>query len=75
MTLGQYLRPSKNHLPIARYVTPDEFAQLKDEALALGITHVESGPLVRARYHADGQAELVAAIVDKQRRATASAAQ
>jgi len=71
VTLGQYLRPSKNHLALARYVTPAEFAQLKDEALAFGITHVESGPLVRSSYHADGQADLVAAIVEKQRRAAA----
>jgi lipoic acid synthetase len=63
VTLGQYLRPSKNHLAVARYVTPAEFAMLKDEALALGIPHVESGPLVRSSYHADGQAELVAALV------------
>ncbi|MBL8632218.1 MAG: lipoyl synthase [Myxococcales bacterium] len=59
VTMGQYLRPSKTHLPIARYITPDEFAQLREEALALGIPHVESGPLVRSSYHADGQAELV----------------
>ena len=71
VTLGQYLRPSKNHLPLARYVTPAEFAQLKDEALAFGITHVESGPLVRSSYHADGQADLVAAIVAKNRAAAA----
>lgn len=63
VTLGQYLRPSRNHLAVARYVTPDEFAMLKQEALALGIPHVESGPLVRSSYHADGQAELVAALV------------
>jgi lipoic acid synthetase len=65
VTLGQYLRPSKNHLPLVRYVTPDEFAQLKDEALGFGITHVEAGPLVRSSYHADGQAELVARIVSQ----------
>jgi len=59
VTMGQYLRPSKSHLPLQRYVTPDEFAQLRQEALALGISHVESGPLVRSSYHADGQAELV----------------
>ncbi len=62
VTLGQYLRPSKSHLPIARYITPDEFAKLRDEALALGIPHVESGPLVRSSYHADGQADLVRAL-------------
>jgi lipoyl synthase len=67
VTMGQYLRPSKNHLALSRYVTPAEFAQLKDEALAFGITHVESGPLVRSSYHADGQADLVAAIVAKNR--------
>jgi lipoic acid synthetase len=59
VTLGQYLRPSKSHLPLARYVTPDEFVQLRDEALQLGIAHVESGPLVRSSYHADGQADLI----------------
>jgi lipoic acid synthetase len=63
VTLGQYLRPSKNHLPLVRYVSPDEFDQLKQEALGFGITHVEAGPLVRSSYHADGQAELVARIV------------
>jgi lipoic acid synthetase len=62
VTLGQYLRPSKNHLALQRYVTPDEFAMLKTEALAMGITHVEAGPLVRSSYHADGQAELIARI-------------
>ncbi len=52
LTLGQYLRPSKEHLPVVRYVTPSEFAELKTEALALGFRHVESGPLVRSSYHA-----------------------
>jgi lipoic acid synthetase len=67
VTMGQYLRPSKNHLPLQRYVTPDEFAQLKDEALGYGIMHVESGPLVRSSYHADGQADLIAEIVARAR--------
>lgn len=62
VTLGQYLRPTTHHLPVARYVHPDEFAALKQEALALGIAHVESGPLVRSSYHADGQAEIIAAL-------------
>lgn len=62
VTMGQYLRPSSHHLPVARYIHPDEFAALKAEALALGIAHVESGPLVRSSYHADGQAELVTAL-------------
>jgi lipoic acid synthetase len=52
LTLGQYLRPSQDHLPVARYVTPAEFASLKDEAMAMGFRHVESGPLVRSSYHA-----------------------
>jgi lipoic acid synthetase len=52
LTLGQYLRPSRDHLPVERYVTPDEFAELKVAALALGFRHVESGPLVRSSYHA-----------------------
>jgi lipoic acid synthetase len=60
VTLGQYLPPSRAHLQIARYVHPDEFAALREEALSLGIPHVESGPLVRSSYHADGQAEIIA---------------
>jgi lipoic acid synthetase len=59
LTLGQYLRPSRQHLPVARHVTPDEFAQLREEALALGFVHVESGPLVRSSYHAANQRALV----------------
>ena len=52
LTLGQYLRPSADHIPLDRYVTPDEFAFLRREGLALGFRHVESGPLVRSSYHA-----------------------
>lgn len=57
LTVGQYLRPSRDHLPIARFYTPDEFAYLKEEALRLGFRHVESGPLVRSSYHAHEQAD------------------
>ena len=57
LTVGQYLRPSKDHLPIARYYTPEEFAFMKREALKVGFRHVESGPLVRSSYHAHEQAE------------------
>ena len=57
LTVGQYLRPSRDHLPIARFYTPEEFAYLKDEALRLGFRHVESGPLVRSSYHAHEQAD------------------
>lgn len=52
LTLGQYLRPSSDHLPVERYVPPDEFAELRDEAIAMGFRHVESAPLVRSSYHA-----------------------
>jgi len=57
LTVGQYLRPSRDHLPIARFYSPDEFRALKDEALRFGFRHVESGPLVRSSYHAHEQAE------------------
>ena len=52
LTLGQYLRPSRDHLPVERYVTPEEFEALGDEARGFGFRHVESGPLVRSSYHA-----------------------
>ena len=57
LTVGQYLRPSRDHLPIARFYTPDEFSYLKTEALKFGFRHVESGPMVRSSYHAHEQAE------------------
>jgi len=56
LTIGQYLRPSRDHLPMARLYTPREFAELKAEALRMGFRHVESGPLVRSSYHAHEQA-------------------
>lgn len=55
LTIGQYLRPSVEHLPVERYYHPDEFAEMKAEALKLGFKHVESGPLVRSSYHARDQ--------------------
>jgi lipoyl synthase len=60
LTVGQYLRPSRDHLPIARFYTPDEFEYLKTEALRFGFRHVESGPLVRSSYHAHEQADATA---------------
>ena len=57
LTIGQYLRPSMKHAPMTRYYHPDEFADLKREALARGFVHVESGPLVRSSYHAHEQAD------------------
>ncbi len=56
LTLGQYLQPSAHHLPVARYVHPDEFEQLGKDARDMGFTHVASGPMVRSSYHADLQA-------------------
>jgi lipoic acid synthetase len=53
LTIGQYLRPSEQHLPIVRYWHPEEFAALEREAYALGFEHVAAGPLVRSSYHAD----------------------
>jgi len=55
LTIGQYLRPSEKHLPLIRYYHPDEFAEMKAEALELGFKHVESAPLVRSSYHARDQ--------------------
>ncbi len=59
LTLGQYLRPSANHLPILRYVSPEEFSSLKREGMAMGFGHVEAGPLVRSSYHAHEAGESV----------------
>jgi lipoic acid synthetase len=56
ITIGQYLRPTKNHLPVQRYVHPDQFKEFKTVGLEMGFRHVESGPLVRSSYHADEQA-------------------
>jgi lipoic acid synthetase len=52
LTLGQYLRPSNAHIPLDRYVTPDEFRMFRERGMAMGFRHVESGPLVRSSYHA-----------------------
>jgi lipoic acid synthetase len=57
VTLGQYLRPSDAHLPVARYYTPDEFAELRDIGLGMGFAHVESSPLTRSSYHAWAQVD------------------
>lgn len=56
MTIGQYLSPTRAHIPVSRYYSPDEFDMLKRAGLNLGFRHVESGPLVRSSYHADAQA-------------------
>ena len=61
LTLGQYLRPSPAHLPVAKYYHPEEFAELGDAGRELGFLHVESGPLVRSSYHAKKQTETAGA--------------
>jgi lipoyl synthase len=61
LTVGQYLRPTQAHTPMARYYTPDEFRELKIAALDMGFVHVESGPLVRSSYHAHETADAYAA--------------
>jgi lipoic acid synthetase len=63
LTLGQYLRPSPGHLPVARWYTPAEFDELRRIGMSLGFRHVEAGPLVRSSYHAWEQAEHAAATV------------
>ena len=67
LTIGQYLRPSRDHLVMTRLYTPDEFAFLKHEAMAMGFKHVESGPLVRSSYHAHEQAEATGLIASTPR--------
>ena len=55
LTIGQYLQPSKHHLPVQRYVTPEEFASLAELGKRLGFNHIASAPLVRSSYHAEQQ--------------------
>lgn len=62
LTLGQYLQPSRQHLPIARYYTMEEFAELKEYGLSIGFKWVESGPLVRSSYHAGDQVRTLSAV-------------
>lgn len=59
LTIGQYLQPTKEHLPVDRFVTPDEFAMYKEEGLKMGFRIVESAPLVRSSYHADQHARAI----------------
>src|SRR4029078_4373422 len=73
LTVGQYLRPSLKHLPLERYYHPDEFAEMKTAALALGFKHVEAAPLVRSSYHARDQVP-AAALNGLRRRQAKSAA-
>jgi lipoic acid synthetase len=59
VTLGQYLQPTKQHLPVDRFYPPEEFAELREYGISLGFRHVEAGPLVRSSYHAESQARLL----------------
>jgi lipoic acid synthetase len=59
VTLGQYLQPTREHLPVARFYSPEEFAEVREQALSLGFPHVEAGPLVRSSYHAEKQAAIL----------------
>ncbi len=65
LTIGQYLQPSRKHLPIARYYTPEEFAELKEYGQNIGFQWVESGPLVRSSYHAAEQVRVLSAVHHK----------
>jgi lipoic acid synthetase len=58
VTLGQYLQPTRENLPVERFYTPEEFGQYRDYAYSLGFRHVASGPLVRSSYHAERQAQV-----------------
>jgi lipoic acid synthetase len=73
LTIGQYLQPTRNHLPIDRFVTPDQFARFHDEGLRRGFRVVQSGPLVRSSYHADHQADALTSITDERERRNAHA--
>jgi lipoic acid synthetase len=73
LTIGQYLRPSEQHLPLVRYYHPTEFVEMKEEALALGFKHVESGPLVRSSYHARDQVPESARLARTSRQAALAA--
>lgn len=68
LTIGQYLQPTRNHLPIDRWVTPEQFAMYRDEGLRRGFKVVESGPLVRSSYHADHQADNLTDVMDERER-------
>ena len=62
LTIGQYLRPTADHVPVARFYTPQEFEALRDEGMRMGFSHVAAGPLVRSSYHADEQYEAATAV-------------
>ncbi len=68
LTIGQYLQPTRNHLPIDRWVTPEQFATFREEGLKRGFKVVESGPLVRSSYHADHQADGLTDILQQRQR-------
>ncbi|HEX7402097.1 MAG TPA: lipoyl synthase, partial [candidate division Zixibacteria bacterium] len=59
LTIGQYLSPARNHLPVSKFYHPDEFSELKKIGEGMGLDHVESGPLVRSSYHAKEQVQII----------------
>ncbi|MFM8380736.1 MAG: lipoyl synthase, partial [Actinomycetota bacterium] len=67
VTIGQYLRPTSHHLPVARWIHPDEFRRWKDVGESLGIGHVESSPLTRSSYHARQAADAVPVTIGARR--------
>ena len=73
VNIGQYLQPTKNHIPVQRYWTPEEFGKLKDIAMGKGFLYCESGPFVRSSYHADTQFKGFQQHLEKLRAAKASA--
>jgi lipoic acid synthetase len=73
LTIGQYLQPTRNHLPIDRFVTPEQFARFHDEGIRRGFKVVQSGALVRSSYHADHQADALTSIADERERRNADA--
>lgn len=68
LTIGQYLQPTRNHLPIDRWVSPEQFAMYRDEGMGRGFKVVESGPMVRSSYHADHQADNLTGVMDERER-------
>ncbi len=73
LTIGQYLQPTRNHLPIDRFVTPEQFTRFHDEGMRRGFKVVQSGALVRSSYHADHQADALTSIADERERRNADA--
>ena len=74
MTVGQYLRPSRRHLPVARFWTPEEFESVRRAGMALGFAHVQASPLTRSSYHAREAAEASSPAAERRRQRASMAA-